>query len=83
MEITQALSDGAEIQIPVSLTPEYMFFTKVILFMLHFHAEISLEEGKGHYAQFTPNIVTASPGVFSFTLPSFLLKSFCTSNSVT
>ena len=61
MEITQAWSDGAEIQIPVSLTPEYMFFTKVILFMLHFHVEISLEEAKEHYAQFAPNIVTASP----------------------
>lgn len=72
-----------ELQIPVSLTPEYMFFTKVIVFLLYFHNEISLEEEKEHYAQVAPNTVTASSRCISFPLPSFLLKSFCTSNSVT
>ena len=71
-----------ELQIPVSLTPEYMFFTKVIVFLLYFHNEISLEEEKEHYSRVAPNTVTASPWCISFPLPSFLLKSFCTSNSV-
>ena len=44
--------------------------------------EISLEEEKEHYSRVAPNTVTASPWCISFPLPSFLLKSFCTSNSV-
>ena len=61
-----------ELQIPVSLTPEYMFFTKVIVFLLYFHNEISLEEEKEHYSRVAPNTVTASPWCISFPLPSFL-----------
>lgn len=55
-----------ELQIPVSLTPGYMFFTKVIVFLLHFHNEISLEEENEHYAHVAPNTVTASPWCIFF-----------------
>lgn len=49
--------------------------------MLHFHIEISLEEGKEHCPQFRLNIATASLGCLL--VFSFLLKSYWTSNSTT
>ena len=71
MEITQALSDRAEVQAQVSLTPEHRLLIKDILFMEHVHAKLSLEEGKERHSQFCPNIATASPWCVSFH-PSFL-----------
>lgn len=70
----QALSHGAEVRSPVSLTSKCRFFTKVVLFMVHIHVEISLEEGKNptHYSPLTQPLMVLC--VSSFTPPSLLAE---------